>query len=81
MPREDLPNIAESNYKKIDLSSKDNRQYAPGNLTESEKALIERFESIVRYWIKQIHEVLASMSIKKRRENIVDELQHWTAIC
>lgn len=80
MPREDPPNIAESNFEKMDLS-KDNRQYAPGKLTESEKALIERFESIVRYWIKQIHEVLASMSMKKRRENIVDELEHWTAIC
>ncbi|XP_020290402.1 dynein heavy chain 2, axonemal [Pseudomyrmex gracilis] len=79
MPREDPPNIAESNFEKMDLS-KDNRQYAPGKLTESEKALIERFESIVRYWIKQIHEVLASMSMKKRRENIVDELEHWTAI-
>lgn len=81
VPQEDLPDIATSpRDEKPDLSEED-RQYVSNKLRESEKAQIDRFEGIVRYWIKQIREALANTSKSTTGGIIFDELQHWTAIC
>lgn len=81
VPRENLPDVAESpRDEKSDLTEED-EQYVSNELRESEKALIDRFEGIVRYWIKQIREVLTNTSKNTTRGIIFDELQHWTAIC
>ncbi|XP_015182307.1 PREDICTED: dynein-1-beta heavy chain, flagellar inner arm I1 complex-like [Polistes dominula] len=41
------------------------------------KEFIGRLEKIVRCWIKQIHTALASMTIRKNIESIMDERNHW----
>lgn len=80
VPREKLPEIAQlSTDKKSSLSEKSQR--VSEELNESEKALIERLEGIVRYWIRQVCEVLTSTSANETRQTVFDELQHWTAIC
>lgn len=62
------------------LSSKTNGpQGHSKELRESEKASIDKFERIVRYWIKQIRQVLANASASKSRQTIFEVLQHWTA--
>lgn len=81
VPREDLPDIAAPpRDKKPDLSEEDG-QYVSNELRESEKAQINRFEGIVRYWIKQIREALANTFKSTTGGIIFDELQHWRAIC
>lgn len=80
VPKENLPNVAVSFSNKFDLP-KENVWHICNELTESEKAMIERLEGIVRCWIKEIREVLAKAFICKTRQTISDELQHWTTIC
>ncbi|TGZ51068.1 Dynein heavy chain 2, axonemal [Temnothorax longispinosus] len=60
-----------------------NGPHVSKDVRESEKALIGRFERIVRYWIKQIRQVLASTSTQssKGERTIFDELQRWTVRC
>lgn len=81
VPREKLPDIATppTDIKLID-SSEENVRCISDELSESEKALIERFEGIVRRWIKQIREALANASAGKTGHTVFDELQHWKAI-
>lgn len=81
VPRENLPDVAAASRDENPDLSKENEQYISNELRESEKAQIDRFEGIVRYWIKQIREALANMSENTTRGIISDELQHWTAIC
>lgn len=77
VPREYLPDIAGSPTGEK-LEEKGQRIY--DELNDSEKALIERYEGIVRCWIKQIREVLARACKNEIRQTVSDELQHWTAI-
>ncbi|XP_025073207.1 dynein-1-beta heavy chain, flagellar inner arm I1 complex-like, partial [Pogonomyrmex barbatus] len=56
-----------------------NMQHISNEMRESEKALIDRFEGIVRYWIKQIREILASTSMCKSERTIYNESQRWIA--
>lgn len=80
IPRETLPDVTlQAKNEKSDLSEKDG-QYISNELRESEKAQIDRFERIVRFWIKQIREALTNIT-NIIRGVIFDELQHWTAIC
>lgn len=80
VPQEILPDVTlPPRNEKSDLSEK-NGQYIFNELRESEKAQIDRFERIVRYWIKQIREALTNIT-SITRGVIFDELQHWTAIC
>ncbi|XP_029169334.1 dynein heavy chain 2, axonemal isoform X2 [Nylanderia fulva] len=80
VPKENLPDVAAPpRDEKPDLSKEDG-QYVSNKLRESEKAQIDRFEGIVRYWIKQIQEALANTSKNTTKGIIFDELQHWTAI-
>jgi len=83
VPRENPSDIAAPlTDKEPNLS--DNEANGPRvskELRESEKALIERFERIVRYWIKQIQQVLADVPTSKSGRTVFDELQHWTARC
>ncbi|XP_032673642.1 dynein heavy chain 2, axonemal isoform X2 [Odontomachus brunneus] len=79
IPKEKLPEIAMSMDEKPSLSE-ENRQRVSEELDESEKALIERLEGIVRCWIRQIREVLTSTSANETRQIVFDELQYWTAI-
>lgn len=82
VPRENLSDTVMSlKNKKFDLSEENGQQDIFKNLIVSRKALIKRFEGIVRYWIKQIREVLASTFTNITGRTIFDELQHWTAIC
>lgn len=85
VPRENLPDIAATpapRDKKPNLSDNELTNAGPyisKELQESKKALIDRLERIVRYWIKQIREVLTSISTSKSGRTIFDELQRWTA--
>ncbi|XP_018394577.1 PREDICTED: dynein-1-beta heavy chain, flagellar inner arm I1 complex-like [Cyphomyrmex costatus] len=47
-------------------------------LQESEKALIDIYERIVQYWVKQIRQVLSSTSTSNSKRTIFDEVQCWT---
>lgn len=58
-----------------------NGPHVSKELRESEKALIDRLERIVRYWMKQIRQILASTSTSKGERTVFDELQHWIARC
>ncbi|XP_025267061.1 dynein heavy chain 2, axonemal-like [Camponotus floridanus] len=79
VPQEILPDVTlPPKNEKSDLSEKDG-QYISNKLRKSEKAQIDRFERIVRYWIKQIREALTNIT-SLTRGVIFDELQHWTAI-
>lgn len=81
IPKEKLPEIAVSPMDEKPSLSKENREHVSEELGESEKALIERLEGIVRCWIRQIREVLTSTSANETRQTVFDELQYWTAIC
>lgn len=78
VPAENLSDIATlSRDEKLNLMGTN----VSKELRDSEKALIDRFEGIVRYWIKQIREVLASTSTSKGERTVFDELQRWRAKC
>lgn len=80
VPRETLPDATlPPRNEESDLSERD-KQYVSNELRESEKAQIDRFERIVRCWIKQIREALTNTT-SITRGVIFDELQHWTAVC
>lgn len=81
VPVEDLSDITTPSRDKRPNLTETNGPHISKELWESEKALIGRFERIVRYWIKQIHDVLASTSTSKGEQIIFDELQRWTARC
>lgn len=67
---------------KSNLTETTNGLRVSKELRESEKAVIDRFETIVRYWIKQIRQVLASTSCTSKGERTVfDDVQRWRARC
>ncbi|XP_014474609.1 PREDICTED: dynein heavy chain 2, axonemal [Dinoponera quadriceps] len=80
IPREKLPEVATSSVDEKAGSPEESRQRVSEELSESKKAIIERLEGIVRCWIRQIREVLASTSTNENRQTVFDELQYWTAI-
>nr|XP_012234892.1 PREDICTED: dynein heavy chain 2, axonemal-like [Linepithema humile] len=81
VPRENLSDIVTLlRNQKFDLSEENEKQDIFKDLMVSKKALIERFERIVRYWTKQIREVFASTFTNKTGRTMSEELQHWTAI-
>ncbi|XP_036148975.1 dynein-1-beta heavy chain, flagellar inner arm I1 complex isoform X2 [Monomorium pharaonis] len=74
VPRENLADIVISpNLSEI------NGPHVFKELQKLEKASIDRFEKIVHYWIKQIRQVLANVSMCKSGQTVFDVLQHWTA--
>ena len=83
IPGENLSDIATLQRDKKSNSSNNetNGLHISKELQESEKALIERFERIVRYWIKQIRQVLTSTSTSNSGRTVFDELQYWTTKC
>jgi len=81
VPREDLSNIMILLRNEKRNVSEEKWRYISDESSESKNALIQRFERIVRYWIKQIREVLASTLINKSKGSVFSELQHWTMIC
>lgn len=81
VPRENLSDIATSSKDKKPNLFETNGLYVSKELRESEKTLIDRFEGIVRYWIRQIREVLANTYTNKKGRTVFDELQRWTARC
>lgn len=80
-PAEDLSDVATPSRDKKPNLTEINGSHVAKESWESEKALIGRFERIVRYWIKQIRDVLASTSTSKGEQTVFDELQRWTARC
>jgi len=80
VPREDLSNIMIPLKNGKRNISEEKWRYMPDKSNESKNSLIQRFEGIVRYWIKQIREVLTSMLINKNKGSVFGELQHWTMI-
>ncbi|XP_011064281.1 PREDICTED: dynein-1-beta heavy chain, flagellar inner arm I1 complex [Acromyrmex echinatior] len=80
IPGENLSDIATLQRDKKSNSSNNetNGLHISKELQESEKALIDRFERIVRYWIKQIRQVLTSTSTSNSGRTVFDELQYWT---
>ncbi|XP_012061757.1 PREDICTED: dynein-1-beta heavy chain, flagellar inner arm I1 complex-like [Atta cephalotes] len=80
IPGENLSDIATLQRDKKSNSSNNetNGLHISKKLQESEKALIDRFEKIVRYWIKQIRQVLTSTSTSNSGRTVFDELQYWT---
>ncbi|XP_018363273.1 PREDICTED: dynein-1-beta heavy chain, flagellar inner arm I1 complex-like [Trachymyrmex cornetzi] len=80
IPGENLSDIVTLHKDKKSNSSNNetNGLHVSKELQESEKALIDRFEGIVRYWIKQIRQVLTSTSTNNSGRTVFDELQYWT---
>ncbi|XP_018308876.1 dynein-1-beta heavy chain, flagellar inner arm I1 complex [Mycetomoellerius zeteki] len=80
VPGEYLSDIATLQRDKKSNSSDNetNGLHVSKELQESEKALIDRFERIVRYWIKQIRQILTSTSTSNSGRTVFDELQYWT---
>ncbi|KAG5320215.1 RBBP5 protein, partial [Pseudoatta argentina] len=80
IPGENLSDIATLQRDKKSNSSNNetNGLHISKELQESEKVLIDRFERIVRYWIKQIRQVLTSTSTSNSGRTVFDELQYWT---
>lgn len=81
IPREKLPEITTSPMDEKPGLPDESGQRVSEELSESEKALIERLEGIVRCWIRQVREALTSTSANEARQTVFDELQYWTAIC
>lgn len=81
VPADNLSDIATSTRVEKPNLMVTNGPHVSKELRESEKALIDRFEGIVRYWIKLIRQVLASTSTSKGERTMFDELQHWIARC
>jgi len=81
VPMEHLSDIATPSRDKKPSLTETNDLHISKELCESEKTLIGSFERIVRYWIKQIRDVLASTSTSKGEQIVFDELQRWTARC
>ncbi|XP_011874784.1 PREDICTED: dynein-1-beta heavy chain, flagellar inner arm I1 complex isoform X2 [Vollenhovia emeryi] len=79
VPAENLSDVATSPRSRQPNFTETSGPHISEKLRESEKALIDRFERIARYWVKQIRQVLASRSTSKGERTIFDELQRWTA--
>ncbi|KAL0112939.1 hypothetical protein PUN28_012292 [Cardiocondyla obscurior] len=76
VPAESLADISTpSRNEKPNLLETDSSRVS----TETKKALIDRFERTVRYWIRQIRQVLKSTSTSKDEQTIFNILQYWIA--